>query len=120
MLCRKMTYEGVSVVSGSMLRLRVRRNPYEIDQYTYFKLKKYTFSLFFIYFSEIYLKLYLSILDLYLEKVYIYESYICALRMFSLFCGTGLIYTSSVHNFQNTSKEETGKQQMLLHVIEHT
>ncbi len=57
-------------------------------KYTYIKLKrgKYTFSLLFtyfsemgfMYFSEIYLKLHLSVLDLYLE-VYIYWS-LCSLN----------------------------------------
>ncbi len=69
-----------------------------------------------MYFSEIYLKLHLSILDLYLEKVKIYLSYTCAPRMFSLLYGRGLYYTSSVQNFQNTSEEETEKQLMLPHV----
>ncbi len=52
------------------------------------KIEKYTFSLLFMqfselgfmYFSEIYLKLQLSILDLFLEKVYIYLSCTCAPR----------------------------------------
>ncbi len=72
----------------------------------------------FMYFSEIYLKWHLSIIDFYLKKSkYIWAILVLRESVFSLLYDRGRYYTYSVQNYQKTQVKKTPKQQMLPHVI---